>query len=640
MRISSYDPQKLEDAYGILCRAIHSELVDKFMPFGLVFCKVLPSTSTTPHCHHENEAFLIVAGQGQMKIGEELASVHRGDVVFIPAGSTHQLTNTGEGDLDFYSIYWTIAKSNENDASLELIIPAPPTPNGSLHLGHLSGPYLAADVAHRASLMLGRQSLQVMGTDDNQSYVGAKAREKRCRELDIIDEFAPQIFQVIKDFRADVSYFLRPIHNEEYKEFIIQFYADLKKDGLIKLAKRKAVRCVSSNSILYGSAIEGRCPNCGEVTGGNGCENCGYYNDAWDLAEAKSTVGEGEVDYVYVERGYIDLEEHRDFLESFVEKVAMPKVMRCFYRNYLKNKLPCVSVSEPANWGIPAPQEQGNVIYEWCEMAGGYLYLLQKMQKDNDNLDFSNVKVNLAFGFDNAFFYGLLLPVLLKNTEVDLQAFLTNYFLHLDGEKFSTSRNHAIWGRDMLDKIAPDLLRLHLSLIRSELCSTNYRISHFRCFLEDLCKWDELLTYINEANTDFPVDLSGDHKMTETEERFIYYFNQSCAEVISHYNIKSFRLNKAAKHLVDIVEQLHEFYYNGVVDNADNMHILLLALHRFCKLSAPVMPHYATDVAKCFEFDGLWDVATPLHSGTRGKLVKALPTSFVKDTLHSLDQIK
>ncbi|WP_372370070.1 class I tRNA ligase family protein [Candidatus Uabimicrobium sp. HlEnr_7] len=638
MQVLSYDKKKLDSAYGILCRSLHKELVGDFTPFGLTFCKVTPGTSTAPHSHHENETFLIAHGHGKIQINEEQQDVQAGDIIFIPAHSNHCLSNTTEQDLDFYSIYWTIAKNIDKDDAVQVVIPAPPTPNGPLHLGHLSGPYLAADVAHRANSLFNRKSFHVMGTDDNQSYVCAKANDENCSAQEITDRFCKRISKVIDDFNSDIYTFLHPTKDPEYPQFIASFYQQLKESGLAKISTRKAPCCKTTGNVLYGSSIEGLCPNCRELTGGNGCENCGHYNDAWDLIDAKSTIGEGDIEFVDVARTYIDLEEYRSFLESFINSISMPEVMRAFYRDYLDTKLPVVSLSQPASWGIKAPNEDGNVIYEWCEMAGGYLYLLEKINKQNAEIDFSAMKVNLTFGFDNAFFYGLLIPVLLKNSNVNFQAFLTNYFLHLDGEKFSTSRNHAIWGEDMLRKLSPDPLRLYLSLIRSELSTTDFQMTHFKSFFTNLKKWEELLEIINSQITNLPFVFSGNKSMSATEERFLFYFNRNCSEALSFYDAKNFRLNKVARYVVGIMEDFHDFYYTEFIGNKNSdISFLLLALRRFSVLLQPIMPSYSTKLQSSFQEKKC--VVGEVEK-SQGVVIKHFPTSFIKENSLLLKELE
>src|SRR4051812_31116653 len=133
-------PEEFENAYGILCRRGYP-VFEAATPFGATWCPGEPGGSTAPHPHPDGETFFILEGAGQMRIGDETQALAAGSVVFIPAFRDHVLTNgSTEAPLVFLSVYWEeLAEPPER----VLISSAPPTPNGDLHLGHLSGPYLA-----------------------------------------------------------------------------------------------------------------------------------------------------------------------------------------------------------------------------------------------------------------------------------------------------------------------------------------------------------------------------------------------------------------------------------------------------------------------------------------------------------------
>src|SRR5205085_8788147 len=124
----------------------------------------------------EGETFYIVHGAGRMVIGDDAGELSAGDVVWIPPGSTHVLENRSATEpLVFVSVYWDPPLAPV--AARTLVISAPPTPNGDLHLGHLSGPYVAADVHARYMRMRGSDVVTLCGTDDNQSYTAVKAKQ-------------------------------------------------------------------------------------------------------------------------------------------------------------------------------------------------------------------------------------------------------------------------------------------------------------------------------------------------------------------------------------------------------------------------------------------------------------------------------
>src|SRR5205823_3649114 len=120
------------------------------------WCVVKPGESTTPHSHPDGETFFIIDGRGLMTIGQERSEVARGSVIYIPSHSDHTLKNLSETEeLVFVTVWWDGPNQKASAPKRALVIPAPPTPNGDLHVGHLSGPYLAADFYARFLKMRG-----------------------------------------------------------------------------------------------------------------------------------------------------------------------------------------------------------------------------------------------------------------------------------------------------------------------------------------------------------------------------------------------------------------------------------------------------------------------------------------------------
>lgn len=155
------------------------------LPFGSVFGSVAARSVSKHHCHQDGEIFLILGGRAKVVLGKECREVVPGDLIFLTPFTMHGIRNDSDEPLSLASMYWEDIKAAGAalaDRSPRLDIPEravvfcpPPTPNGGLHLGHLAGPYLRADVYARALRTLGREAHVVTGTDDHQSYVAAIA---------------------------------------------------------------------------------------------------------------------------------------------------------------------------------------------------------------------------------------------------------------------------------------------------------------------------------------------------------------------------------------------------------------------------------------------------------------------------------
>ncbi|MER9946468.1 cupin domain-containing protein, partial [Mesorhizobium sp. M0092] len=167
---------------------------------GFSFGKVGPGVTSEPHRHDEIEAFVILSGSGKVRTDLGEISVEAGDVVLFHPFEAHVLCNDGNEDLDFVDVYW-----RDGEAALDVaakttaprgpifVFSTPPTPNGDLHLGHLSGPYFGADVYTRFLRMKGVEAYHLTGSDDYQSYVATRADADQSTPANVARYYADEI---------------------------------------------------------------------------------------------------------------------------------------------------------------------------------------------------------------------------------------------------------------------------------------------------------------------------------------------------------------------------------------------------------------------------------------------------------------
>ena len=397
-----------------------------------------------------------------MRILDDVRPVIVGDLIHIPNHSNHELRNLSSTEvLKFVSLYWDEAAVSRSVAGHSLIYSAPPTPNGKLHVGHLSGPYFAADAVRRYLRLRGANAVYCSGADENQSYVPTKARQlnRPGEALKVAREYTAQIVSILEGFSAKPDFFIRPHADAEYRNFITRFFTKLAESGKIVRKTSDYPFCAKCDGFVHESNVSGKCPHCNEKTNGNGCEACGLYNDCRDLGEPVCNVCGTRCEMRKSERYVFPLGNYRDRLQTALSARNMPPRFRKYTERLLKEGLQEVTVTNAYNWGIATPLIQDQVIYEWLEMAGAYLYEAAQASPDKQYQFYWNKEENktlLAFGFDNSFFYMALVPALMWAFDDGIHypdAFLTNFFYQLDGKKFSTSRNHAVWGDEILTQI-------------------------------------------------------------------------------------------------------------------------------------------------------------------------------------------
>nr|WP_200985110.1 class I tRNA ligase family protein [Rhizobium rhizogenes]QCL09180.1 tRNA synthetases class I family protein [Rhizobium rhizogenes]QCL09814.1 tRNA synthetases class I family protein [Rhizobium rhizogenes] len=495
MEIRRVTDAALHSAYDVKVGTAIETNASRQAPFIASWVVIEPGRATTPHRHDEFESFLVISGEGQVygDAGSEFIEV--GSLVEFSPFDRHYLTNTSNTDLVLVSLVWrdpyaaaAIAGTPRRStlAAREFVISAPPTPNGDLHLGHISGPYLGADIRRRYSLMLGINAIHVTGTDDFQSYVGAKAAQLGTTPDHTADQFSARIQGTLQSLGIETAYFNRPLHTQSYCDGVVELFNRLVSSGAIYEASMPALYDAEDDRYLWEFAVSGGCPNCGKTTGGNICEDCGHPNVCTDLANPCSTYSSKEPVVRQTKRMHFRLSQFQNDLVRFHEERASPPKLRAVLEQMIARGLPDVAVTHPSDWGMKTslPGYDGQVLWAWVEMALGYLVTLNALSADagTPTNTFPEAEITQFFGFDNSFYYAVLFPALymaLDQAKKPAISFVFNEFYLLDQRKFSTSRNHAVWAHEFVEVQHPDLIRFYLAWTRPETKRTNFGIAHF-----------------------------------------------------------------------------------------------------------------------------------------------------------------
>ena len=643
MQVLRFDANNLKPAYDILCQSMFPDktLQDAKPPFGMTYCEIEPGGKTAPHDHYDGETFVILDGRGEMSIAGVSREVAKGDVVVIPNHSRHELKNLSSGErLKFVSLYWNQPAALASDVTSgdTLVYSAPPTPNGKLHVGHLSGPYLAADVARKYVNLRGGRATYACGADENQTYVPAKARQlgRPSEPLKVAQEYTEQILGILASFGATPDVFLKPHRDAEYREYVQQFFARLVEKGALERKEALYPYCEECAAFVHESTVHGGCPHCGEKTNGNGCEACGLYNDSRDLknpvcnVHARACVMKPSARYVF------PLAKYRDGLKAAVASKSFEPRMRRYVDRVLAEGLAEITVSYPYPWGIETPGTTREVIYEWLEMAAAYLYEAKKASPGGDYEHYwvrPEGRTVLAFGFDNSFFYMALVPALLTAFDERIRypdAFLTNYFYLLDGKKFSTSRNHAVWGDEILAKAKPDLLRLYLAGTRAEKQETNFTRAEFESFVLDrgAKAWDALLARIAMLTT---APRPADEAIGVRERRKLEAWDLMIREAELALQPEHFSLNEHAA----VIERFRASL-EALVDECEKLGVvrrrmIVTGLKGIVQLLLPVCPDYGARIGTAVGHNGRWSTQLDLASGELN--AAALPVAYFEKGL-------
>ncbi|WP_019927287.1 class I tRNA ligase family protein [Nocardia sp. BMG111209] len=354
-----------------------------------------------------------------------------------------------------------------------LVTATPPTPNGDLHVGHVAGPYLGADVFTRAQRMLGHTVKYVSGVDDHQTYVVTTAQGLGREPGEFAAHCGADIRETLRVAGIDMDVLRTP--DAAYRADVAGFFAELYDKGA--LARREWVFRYEPDTGRHRleAFAPGYCRTCLATVCGTVCELCGHPGGPGPLYGEDGTVARTVPILV------LPLEDYRErFVRFYTDRrdTVRPHVLR-FVTEMLSRPLPDFPITYPADWGIPVTLDGygGQVFNAWAEMLPGLVRSATDVWRAG-----SGYELVQFLGYDNTFYFslahlaltfahgGLILPT----------AIVTNEFYHLDGAKFSTSRRHVIGARDLVVRHGADDARFYLALTNPELQTSDFSDAQFR----------------------------------------------------------------------------------------------------------------------------------------------------------------
>ena len=370
-----------------------------------------------------------------------------------------------------------------------LLIPANPTPNGELHLGHISGPYLRADIFKRYVITRGGEAKMIFGTDAFDPYVSRQASLVNKTPKEVANENFEKIKTNLKEMNISFDLLINPIDDEFYEKYRdihikeIEFLLNLNK---AELKTEQLPYDVKENIFITGADLEGTCKHCKNSLRGTTCENCGMHFMPEDILDVK-----------YSEKIITDkLAFDNYFLKNIngddVLKIVLPFCGNERFKNIPKThcKKPWHRLTTYANWGLVFDKNRRIIssghLYTYSLLAGDYYKEMYSESKHPYHVD-SNVKVISFFGFDN------IMSHLIGKAEMSAckedyklgEGFVMNHFYNLEGEKFSTSRNHVIWVRDIVKSSNVYEIRYYLASTSPSNSNTNFSAEEFKLIIKN-----------------------------------------------------------------------------------------------------------------------------------------------------------
>ncbi|RLF36789.1 MAG: methionine--tRNA ligase [Thermoplasmata archaeon] len=367
-----------------------------------------------------------------------------------------------------------------------------PYANGSLHLGHIAGCYLPADIFARYNRMKGRDVLMVSGSDEHGTPITITAENEKTTPQDIVDKYNKEHTENMKQMGISFDLFTRTT-TKNHEKVVQDIFLTLYNKGYIYKKNVKAFYCNHCNRFLPDRYIEGTCPYCGnEKARGDQCDECGKMLDPEELKNVKCKICGGTPEIKVSEHLFFALSKFESKLKKWIKKNKHWKssVLK-FTENWLKEGLKDRAITRDINWGIKVPVDgfEDKRIYVWFDAVIGYLSASkewsQKIGSPDKWVEWWRNKDAKHYYFlakDNIPFHTLIWPSILMgydetlNLPYDIPA---NEYLRLKGEQFSKSRGTAIWIPNILEKFDVDAVRYYLSINMPENKDTSWMWDDF-----------------------------------------------------------------------------------------------------------------------------------------------------------------
>ena len=357
------------------------------------------------------------------------------------------------------------------------ITAALPYTNGPIHIGHLAGVYVPADIYARYLRLIGKDVAYICGSDEHGVAIPMRAKKEGISPQDIIDKYHGIIKQSFLDFGISFDNYSRTsakIHHETSAQFFNKLYdnGDFIEEVSAQLFDAEA------NQFLADRFVVGTCPKCGfEESYGDQCENCGTSHNATDLIHPKSAITGNIPTVKETKHWFLPLDKYEDFLRKWIleghKKDWKPNVYGQV-KSWVDDGLRPRAVTRDLDWGIPVPIEgaEGKVLYVWFDAPIGYIsstkeWAAREGKNWEDYWKKDDTKLVHFIGKDNIVFHCIIFPSMLKahGDYILPDNVPANEFLNLEGNKLSTSKNWAVWLHEYLEEFPnqQDVLRYTLT---------------------------------------------------------------------------------------------------------------------------------------------------------------------------------
>lgn len=355
-----------------------------------------------------------------------------------------------------------------------LVTCALPYANGPIHIGHLAGVYVPADIYVRFLRLKGEDVLYVCGSDEHGVPITIQARKRGCSPQEVVDEYHKIIAESFKGFGIDFDIYGRTtskIHEKNASDFFKKLY----EDGKFITKESEQYYDPEAKTFLADRYIVGTCPKCGaEGAYGDQCEKCGSTLSPEELINPKSRLSGAEPIKKKTKHWYLPLQDYEQWLREWILDGHKEWRSNVYgqVKSWLDGGLQPRAVTRDLDWGVPVPVEgaEGKVLYVWFDAPIGYISNTMELLPNDWEKWWKSEDTRLVhfIGKDNIVFHCIVFPSMLKaygDGFILPENVPANEFLNLEGDKISTSRGWAVWANEYLEDFPgkQDVLRYVLT---------------------------------------------------------------------------------------------------------------------------------------------------------------------------------
>ena len=494
-----------------------------------------------------------------------------------------------------------------------------PYANGPLHVGHLAGAYLPADIYVRYLRSKGEDVVYICGTDEHGTAINIKARAEGITPQEVVDKYYAVISEAFDRFNISFDIFSRtskPIHHDTAQEFFKKFYDE----GKFLQQTSQQLYDTEQDMFLADRFVVGTCPNCGnDEAYGHQCERCGKDLSPSELINPRSKISGSTPVLKDTTHWFLPLNDYQEWLEQYILEGHQDWKVNVYgqCKAWLQDGLKPRAITRDLDWGVkvPVPEGEGKVLYVWFDAPIGYISATKEWAEANGKdwkpywQDEDTALVHFI-GKDNIVFHCIIFPAILKGhgdyiIPVNVPA---NEFLNLEGRKISTSKNWAIWmhefAREYPEQV--DAMRYVLTAIMPETKDAEFTWAEYKQ-RNDSELVATFANFVNRVKVLTLKNFGGVPERGELDDAEVGVVNELWAnvEAVGKY-IEAFRFRDALNELMKIA-RLGDKYLSDrepwhlvKTDKAAAGHVLNVGLNMAAVLATVAEPFMPETSAKIF----------------------------------------